>query len=293
MKKIHISLFALLMMSACSPTNESSDAYGTFEADRTLVSAMASGQLLFSAADEGRVMPEGMLAAIVDTTDYLLQLRRLESIVTATATRIEPIDAQAEVQQQQKENLLLDKERVERLIPDGAATRKQLDDINGAIRLIEKQYLATLSQKASVQAEIKSLEIQVQQAQEAIKKCYIHNPVQGTVLSKIAMPGEIVTFGKPVYSLANLSKLKLRVFVSGNQLAEIAIGQSVDVRVDNAEGGIKTYQGTITQIAENAEFTPKIIQTREERVKLVYAVIIEVENDGTLKIGMPGEVRFK
>ena len=293
MKKIILlSVFATLIFTACEHQESRSDAYGTFSADKVMVSAMANGQIVFMDIEEGEILEKGQLTAIIDTTDLKIQIRQLESAVNATSTRLAQIDAQAGVQLQQLENLKTDISRTESLIPDGAATQKQLDDLLGAEKLIEKQLQATIVQKSSVNAEINSIRIKIESAKEALRKCYVHNPVDGVVLSKLMYTGEVATFGKPLYTIADLSTIDLKVFVSGAQLPEIAIGQSVEVIVDDGPEKVRKLRGKVAHIAENAEFTPKIIQTKEERVKLVYAVTVRVNNDGSLKIGMPGEVNF-
>jgi HlyD family secretion protein len=293
MKKIILlSVFAALIFTACEHQESRSDAYGTFSADKVMVSAMANGQIVFMDIEEGEILEKGQLTAIIDTADLKIQIRQLESAVNATSTRLAQIDAQAGVQRQQLENLKTDISRTESLIPDGAATQKQLDDLLGAEKLIEKQLQATIVQKSSVNAEINSIRIKIESAKEALRKCYVHNPVDGVVLSQLMYSGEVATFGKPLYTIADLSTIDLKVFVSGAQLPEIAIGQSVEVIVDDGSEKVRKLRGKVAHIAENAEFTPKIIQTKEERVKLVYAVTVRVSNDGSLKIGMPGEVNF-
>ncbi len=293
MKKTGILIAVIVMLTACQHNEDRSDAYGTFRADKVMVSAQANGQLIYNAIEEGAVVDQDHLMAIVDTTDYQLQVLQLQQTVKATATRINQIDAQEQVQQQQKDNLLTDLARVRNLIKGGAATQKQLDDLQGAIALTEKQIQATQTRKNTVLAEIDNLNIQIDRAKEALKNCMVYNPVKGTVLTKLMYNGETATFGKPLYAIADMKNLNLKVFVSGEQLQNIKPGQKAEVLIDGTKGKLKTMEGTVVKIAENAEFTPKIIQTREERVKLVYAVEVKVKNDGTLKIGMPGEVNFK
>ena len=293
MKKIILlSVFAALIFTACEHQESRSDAYGTFSADKVMVSAMANGQIVFMDIEEGEIIKKGQLTAIVDTSDLKIQIRQLESTVNATATRLSQIDAQAEVQRQQLENLKTDISRIENLIPDGAATQKQLDDLLGSKKLIEKQLHATLIQKSSVNAEISSMKLKIESVKEALRKCYVHNPMDGVVLSQLMYNGEVATFGKPLYTIADLSAIDLKVFISGAQLPEIAVGQTVEVIIDDGPDKVRKLEGKVAHIAENAEFTPKIIQTKEERVKLVYAVTVRVNNDGSLKIGMPGEVNF-
>ncbi|PID93926.1 MAG: HlyD family secretion protein [Bacteroidetes bacterium] len=283
----------LLFFTACDTKHPRSDAYGTFTAEKIMVSAMANGKIVYTDYREGAILEKGTLVAIVDTTDLVLQIKQLHSRIKAVNTQLGQIDAQADVQQQQMTNLSLDIQRVQRLIPDGAATQKQLDDLQGAMRLLEKQRAATLSQKEAIRAEINSLRVQEERTAKALKDCYVYNPSPGTVLAALAHEGELATFGRALYTLSDLSVVELKAFVSGAQLPGIAIGQKVEVLVDDrAANQLRKMPGEVVYIAESAEFTPKIIQTREDRVTLVYAVKVRVVNDGSLKIGMPGEVNF-
>jgi HlyD family secretion protein len=207
------------------------------------------------------------------------------------ASRSASVFSQIDVQKQQKQNLLVDKARIEKLYKDGAATKKQLDDINGAISMVDKQILSIETQNAPVISDMASIDKQIAQVDESLRKCRVLNPVNGTVLDKYAEAGEITTVGKALYKIADLSTLELRVYVSGEQLPSVKIGGKTDVIIDGKNTA--PLEGTISWISSTAEFTPKIIQTKEERVNLVYAVKISVKNDGSLKIGMPGEVKFK
>ena len=203
------------------------------------------------------------------------------------------VEGQIAVQQQQKTNLLVEKVRLTRLLKDKAATPKQLDDINGAINLVDRQISAIKTQNADIIQEQEVMERQIAQVNESLNKCHILNPLSGTVLVKYAEPGEITLPGKILYKIANLSELELKVYISGDQLPSIKIGQKVDVLVDNDKTSNRKLEGTVSWISQKAEFTPKIIQTKEERVDLVYAVKVRVPNDGSLKIAMPGEVNFR
>jgi HlyD family secretion protein len=183
----------------------------------------------------------------------------------------------------------ISKNRIENLIKENAGTQKQLDDIDGQIDVIKQQIRSVEIQNASVINELYSLDIQIDQVEDQLQKSIITNPINGTVLTKYAEPNEISSFGKPLYKIADLSILKLRVYISETQLSSIKIGQEVTVKIDS-EKEMTNYSGTISWVASEAEFTPKIIQTKEERVNLVYAVKIDVKNDGSLKIGMPAEM---
>lgn len=232
------------------------------------------------------------MIALIDTTDFQLKKEQLIAQKTATESRIANISSQIDVQNQQKNNLLIDKARIEKLLKDGAATQKQLDDINGAVSLVDKQIASVNSQNVSVTSEMAVITKQIQQVNESLKKCYIINPVKGTVLEKYSEPFELTAPAKALYKIADVSFLYLKVYVTGSQLPLIKLGQKVQVLVDGPDKSLVKHEGEITWIASSAEFTPKIIQTKEERVNLVYAVKIKVTNDGSLKIGMPGEVVF-
>jgi HlyD family secretion protein len=196
------------------------------------------------------------------------------------------------VQEQNKENIMIEKSRVGKLLNDGAATRKQLDDIIASLNLIDKQIASIHSQFTSLDAQIRTFDKQVAQLDKNISDARIVNPIKGTILTKYAEADEITTYGKPIYKIANISELKLRVYISGAQLPYIKLGQQVEVRYDKDEKTNSKTQGIVSWISQTAEFTPKTIQTKEERVNLVYAVKVIVKNDGTLKIGMPGEIKL-
>jgi len=293
MKTKYLLPVLLMALTACSKNSERSDAYGNFEAEEIIISSEANGKLLFLSAEEGQQLDAGALVGSVDTTDLVLKRKQLKAQKQAILSNIENIEAQIEVQEQQKKNLMIDKQRVERMLKDGAATQKQLDDINGAIDVIEKQIASTKTRYASIKAEQEVVDTQVAQLEESIRKCRIINPIRGTILEKYAEPNEVTAFGKPLYKIADMEELILRVYVSGAQLPDIKLGQQVQVLIDKNEKENTEMSGTVSWISGSAEFTPKIIQTKEERVNLVYAVKVVVKNNGSLKVGMPGEVNFK
>jgi len=179
--------------------------------------------------------------------------------------------------------------RIQNLIKENAGTQQQLDAINGQIDVINQQIRSVEIQNAPVVNELKSIDVQISQLEDQLQKSIIKNPIDGTVLVKYAEPNEITSFGKPLYKIADLSTMQLKVYISEKQLASIKIGQKVTVKIDSNKD-LKNYEGTISWISSEAEFTPKIIQTKEERVNLVYAVKVDVQNDGSLKTGMPAEM---
>ncbi len=292
MKAKRIIFILAVVLASCSGSENLSDAYGNFESDDVIVSAEANGKILILNIQEGQKLNKGEVVGFIDSTDLILKKQQLLAQKRAVASKIENIKAQIEVQEQQKKNLLVDKARVEKMLKDGAATQKQLDDINGRIDLVNAQISSINTQNVSVKSEMEVIKTQIAQVEEGIKKCKIINPLNGTVLEKYAEQGEITAFGKPVYKIANLDFLFLKVYVSGDQLPHIKIGQQAEVLIDDTKKENRKLTGVVSWISANAEFTPKIIQTKEERVNMVYAVKIRVKNDGSLKIGMPGEANF-
>lgn len=291
MKK-YLFIISIALLAACSGKKDKADAYGNFEADEIIISSEVSGRVIQLNLEEGQELKEGTLVGIVDTTDYQLKKEQLTAQKNAISSKSGNIASQIEVQQQQKNNLLIDKARIEKLYKDGAATKKQLDDINGSISIVDKQILSIQTQNGSVADEILAIIKQIDQVNQNIKKCYLACPASGTVLGKYIQPNELVVPGKSLYKIADLSNVFLRAYVSETQLANVKLGQTVEVLIDKGKDNMATYTGTVTWVSSSAEFTPKIIQTKEERVNLVYAIKIKVKNDGALKIGMPGEVRF-
>ncbi len=296
-KYIFLNLIILPLLFACSGNNDSADAYGNFEAVEIIVSSEGTGKLLSLVPEEGDVLKKNEVVGLIDTFQLYLKKQQLFASIQAIGAKTQDVDLQIDVFQKQKANLLREKIRVEKLLQDSAATTKQYDDILGEIDVVEKKIKATKSQlntsNRGLMSEVKPIEYQIRQLEDQISKCVITNPSAGTVLSKYAYEGEVTGFSKPLYKIADLSTITLRAYVSGDQLSEIAIGQNVQVKIDQPDGDMKTYEGKISWISSTAEFTPKVIQTRDERVNMVYAFKIRVKNDGSLKIGMPGEVFLK
>jgi HlyD family secretion protein len=291
--KILLQIISLnILLFSCTGNNELSDAYGNFEADDVIISSEANGKLLAFNIETGLTVQAGKMVGYIDTTSFVLQKKQLIAQKAAIVSNIGNIQLQIAVQEQQKKNLIVDKDRVEKLLKDGAATQKQLDDINGQIDVIDQNISAIKTQQNVILAEKDVVIAQIAQVEESISKCKIVNPIDGIVLEKFTQPNEITAFGKPLYKIADLNEIILRVYVDGSQLPNIKIGNEVEVLVDADENTNRKYNGIITWVSESAEFTPKIIQTKKERVHMVYAVKVKVKNDGRLKIGMPGEVNF-
>jgi HlyD family secretion protein len=283
----------VLLTAACATDKDQPDAFGSFEATEVTVASLANGRILKLSVEEGQLIDSGQIVGFIDTTDLHLKKLQAEDQKSATASRKDDLAAQIAVQEQSRENILIEKTRVTNLLKDGAATRKQLDDINSNLNLIEKQIASVKSQYKGIESQLGSTQQQIAQITESIRNAYILNPVKGTVLTKFAENNEVTTFGKPLYRIADLREMQLRVYVSGTQLPEIKIGETVEVRYDKDETTNSKTEGIVSWISQTAEFTPKTIQTKEERVNLVYAVKVRVKNDGSLKIGMPGEIKLK
>ena len=306
---IYVGLAGLSLFS-CNPNARDFDASGTFEVDETIVSSEVGGQIESLNIREGSVLTKDSVVGYIDTVPLQLQKAQAEATLDAlhektinVAPQVKLLNDQINVLEVQLENALHEKDRTERLIKADAATQKQLDDINSQIAIYRKQIAvneqqikvqesATNSQNRTVLSQAKPLKKSIAQIEDQLKRAVIKNPVNGTVLTKYAMSGEYTTPGKALYSIGDLSVITLRVYVTGNQFAQIKLNEPVKVFVDSTEKSYREYPGIITWISDKAEFTPKTIQTKDERANLVYAVKIQVKNDGLLKIGMYGQVKF-
>ena len=293
MKKILYIISLPFLLMACQTNNDTADAYGNFEAEAVIVSAETPGKILELNVDKGDKIKAGYSTALIDTVQLHLQLLQLDAQQTAVAAKRQSIQSQIAVFQEQKTNLEINEERIQKMLKDGAATQKQLDDIQGQISVIDKQIDNTKTQFTLINKEQEVLETQKASVSDKLNRCNIKSPVSGTILETYAEQGELTTAGKALFKIADISELELKVYVSGAQLPHVKLGQQLDVLVDKNSKENQHFSGIITWISSEAEFTPKIIQTKEERVKLVYAVKVTVKNEGTLKIGMPGEVRWQ
>lgn len=283
---LSIIIFSLV---SCGNSNGKADGYGNFEATEITISSENNGKLMQFNVDEGDALKKEQLVGYIDTIPLSLKKDQLLVSKDVIASKSKGVLSQISVLNAKLKTAKTNKTRVENLIKDNAATQKQLDDVNGEIDVIKNQIRSVEIQNAPVVNELKNIDVQLQQLDDQIQKSKIVNPVNGTVLTKYAEPNEVTVFGKPLYKIADLSTMQLRVYVSETQLPNLKIGQNVTVKIDDKDD-MKSYDGTISWIASEAEFTPKIIQTKEERVALVYAVKIDVKNDGSLKIGMPAEM---
>ena len=292
MKTRSLIIIAALVLAGCSTRADEADAYGNFEATEVTVSAETSGRIIRFDATEGIDVEKGTELALIDTTLFHLQKAEIDAGMKSVRTRISSINAQNDILNQQIANLKVNVTRIENMLKDDAATKKQFDDLTGQVAVLEKQIAANNTQKSSISAELAVYESKKATMNEQVLRSSVKSPLKGTILEKYAEAGELTAAGKPLAKISDLSLMKLKVYVSGAQLGKIKTGGQCTVRIDDGKKGYTSFPGTISYISGKAEFTPKIIQTKEERVTLVYAVTIEVKNDGTMKSGMPGEAIF-
>ncbi|QHI36934.1 Macrolide export protein MacA [Kordia antarctica] len=288
---IGLCMIAFSLFSCGNDTRKAAG-YGNFEATEIMISAENNGKLMQFDVNVGDLLQKEQFIGYIDTIPLALKREQLEVSKAVISSKSKGVLSQINVLNAKLKTANINKTRTENLIKDNAGTQKQLDDISGEIDVIKSQIRSVEIQNAPVVNELKSIDVQLKQIDNQIQKSKIINPIKGTVLTKYAEPNEITAFGKPLYKIANLSTMQLRVYISETQLATIKIGQEVTVKID-AETAMKSYNGIVSWIASEAEFTPKIIQTKEERVALVYAVKIDVTNDESLKIGMPAEMWLK
>ena len=291
-----IAYIAILMLTASCGKQTTFDAQGTFEATEIVVSSEATGKILHFEAEEGTLVEAGQQVGAMDSLQLHLQRKQLIAQQSALLNSRPDIKKQVSSLREQITKQKSELQRVENMLRDGAATQKQHDDINAHIRVLEGQLEATLStlgkNTASINDNSASLEAQIAALDDRIAKCHIIAPTNGTVLVKYAEAGELATVGKPLMKIANLEKIYLRAYFTSDQLANIRLGDTVKVIADFGGDEQHEYEGRIAWISSESEFTPKSIQTKNSRAKLVYAAKIAVKNDGRLKIGLAGEVRL-
>lgn len=291
-----ISLIIAFSLTACGTGESDYDATGNFEADEVIVSSEVAGKILQLNLEEGQSLKKGQVIGYIDTTQLYLKKKQLKSSVKAVLARQPNSFTQLATIQEQIKTTKKEKDRFEKLLKADAATQKQVDDLTAQLTLLQKQYdalsssLGTTTQ--SLRSETGPLSVQIEQIQDQIEKSILTNPIDGTVLVKYAEQSEVTGPGKGLYKIADLSSIVLRAYISGDQLPAVKLKQKVKVLVDDQENEFKEYQGEIIWISDKAEFTPKTIQTKEERANLVYAIKIKVVNDGFLKIGMYGEIKL-
>lgn len=298
LKYVKIALMlSAIALSSCGKDEITYDAAGSFEAVETVISSEATGRILSLSIEEGDKLKAGDVIGYVDSIGVNLMKQQMHAQTQAILSNKPDISKQVAIFEQQLQNLENEKARITRLVAAEAATKKMLDEVNYQIDVLKKQIEATNSTLErttnSITMQTTPINVQIKQIQNQLSKYTLINPIDGVVLTKYAEVNEVTTVGKPLYKIANLSEMKLKAYVSANQLSEMKLGQQVKVRIYNGEESYKEYSGVIEKIANQAEFTPKTIQTKNERQNLVYAIKISVKNDGFLKIGMYGEVYFK
>ena len=285
-----------IFLISCSNGEGDFDATGTFESEEVIVSSEAMGKLVLFDVDEGSNLKQDQIVGVVDTTQLYLKKKQLQSTIKAVLSKQPDIQTQLAAIKEQIATAEREKNRIENLVSSDAATTKQLDDINSQLDVLNKQYDATKSSltitRQGMQSETLPLIAQVEQIQDQINKSIIKNPIDGTVLTRYAKQDEITSNGKALYKIANLYEMILRAYINGDQLGRIKLDQKVRVFVDRGDEKQKELEGEIYWVSSKAEFTPKTIQTKDERANLVYAIKVRVKNDGYLKIGMYGEIRF-
>lgn len=287
-----IILASLVLAISCG-REDKSDAYGNFENKEIIVSSEVNGRVILKKCEEGQLIDVNEPVYLIDETMASLERDKLRQNTVSVAANKNSILSEVDVLQEQRANLVLNKTRIVKMYKDGAATKQQMDDIDNQIKVVDKR-VASINMKASqIDQELGVLNASIKIIDENIKKCMIYSPIKGTILETYVEQGELAVQGKPLFKISDISTLDLRAYVSGAQLSEVKVSQKVKVLIDNGVKTKKELEGIVTYISDKAEFTPKIIQTKEERVKLVYAIKVKVKNDGSIKVGMPGEVRFK
>ena len=287
---------AALMLAACGQSEKEFDATGTFEATETTVSAEQNGTLLTFAINEGDAIGAGVEVGLIDTTQTWLKLQQACATREVYQSQKPDMEKQTSATRQQLAKARAEQQRYQELVADGAAPSKMLDDATSQVKVLERQLAAQQSSlSTSTNALTKQMamtEVQIEQLRDQLRKCHVTTPIQGTVLEKYAERGEFVSVGKPLFKMADMEQMHIRAYVTSAQLKDLHIGQQVKVFADYGDGQRKEYDGTVAWISSRSEFTPKTILTDDERADLVYAVKVRVTNDGLIKIGMYGEVKF-
>ena len=295
-KSLWITLCLILLFPGCKSNRTDYDATGSFEATEVIVSSEAVGRILSFDITEGKEVTAGEPVGVIDSLQLYLSKLQLMKNISSVESNKPNVSAQVAATQEQLIKQQTERTRIENLLQSEAATQKQMDDINSAILVLQRQLTAQLStlnnSVSSLNAQSSALEIQIAQIEDRLSKCIIQSPISGTVLAKYAEAGELAIVGKPLFKVADIKRVYLRSYFTSGQLADIQLGQTVTVYADFGGEKQREYKGTITWISDKSEFTPKGVQTRKDRENLVYAVRISVENDGYIKIGMYGEVKL-
>jgi HlyD family secretion protein len=285
-----------ILLAVCNSNKKEYDATGTFEATETTVSAEQSGTLLNFALEEGDDVEAGQEIGLIDTTQIWLKIRQATATKAVYQSQKPDLQKQIAVTRQQLAKAKTEQQRYRELVNDGAAPAKMLDDATSQVQVLQRQLDAQVStlntQLSTLNSQMSATDVQTSQLRDQLQKCHIKSPAAGTVLEKYVERGEFVSPGKPLFKMGEVKQMFLRAYVTSAQLQNIKIGQAVKVFADYGNGQKKEYDGTISWISSRSEFTPKTIVTDDERADLVYAVKIAVKNDGYIKIGMYGEVKW-
>lgn len=296
MKKTLTIMCIAILLAACNSNKKEYDATGTFEATETTVSAEQSGTLLNFALEEGDDVEAGQEIGLIDTTQIWLKIRQTTATKAVYQSQKPDLQKQIAVTRQQLAKAKMEQQRYRELVNDGAAPAKMLDDATSQVQVLQRQLDAQVStlntQLSTLNSQMSATDVQTSQLRDQLQKCHIKSPAAGTVLEKYVERGEFVSPGKPLFKMGEVKQMFLRAYVTSAQLQNIKIGQAVKVFADYGNGQKKEYGGTISWISSRSEFTPKTIVTDDERADLVYAVKIAVKNDGYIKIGMYGEVKW-
>lgn len=291
-------LFGLVLVLAIASCKEEAgyDASGSFEAIETMISAEVNGKIIQLNIEEGQELSAGQVIGFIDSTQLYTRKLQLQQTKKAILSGRPQTNVQTEALKKELTNAITNRDRTEKLVKGGVATQKQLDDANAAVATLQAKINAQESSlhitTSSLNEQASTVDAQLAEVNDQLRKCKIINPVRGTVLTKYAESYEMAMAGKPLYKIADLSTIILRAFITGDQLTQTKISQKVKVLTDDGKGGFKEAEGAITWINDKSEFTPKTIQTKNERANLVYAIKVKVKNDGMYKIGMYGEVKF-
>ena len=296
MKKLMIMAAGLAMLVGCGNNEKEYDATGTFEATEVTVAAEQSGVLMMFDVNEGDELALGKEVGLVDTTQIWLKIQQAGATKEVYQSQKPDMEKQIAATRQQLAKAKQDQQRYKELVADGAAPSKMLDDATNQVAVLQKQLDAQISslntQLSTLNSQLSTVDVQVSQLQDQLQKCHIAAPIKGTVLEKYVEKGEFVATGKPLFKMANTEQMFIRAYVTSAQLKDIKVGQKAKVFADYGDGQKKEYDGTVSWISSRSEFTPKTIQTDDERADLVYALKVAIKNDGYVKIGMYGEVRF-
>ena len=296
MQKIYVLAGAALIMAACGGSEKDYDATGTFEATETTVFAEQSGALLSFDVNEGDMIEAARQVGLIDTTQTWLKIQQLGATKEVYQSQKPDMERQIAATRQQLAKARQDEQRYRELVADGAVPSKMFDDASNQVKVLQRQLDAQISSFSTntraLDKQTAAADVQIDQLRDMLRKCHVVTPTKGTVLEKYVERGEFVGVGKPLFKIADTQDMYMRAYITSAQLQDIKLGQKVKVFADYGDNQRKEYAGTVSWISSRSEFTPKTILTDDERADLVYAVKIAIKNDGCVKIGMYGEVKF-